>query len=331
MTKFQLTFGNSNRDVQIVNRTLHLIENRIGENSHEPFYRELEGSLWSISKFEGTITRMVVMSRNPKKGVTQTKFNALCNLVRSGREPTSIKLSQNQKICVNRRRLDRIEDLASNYSYMEVTFGVDAKDASIFLRKDGCLRSPNAKKKELVRIRCFCEMFLEYGGVCTCSLTYANDNHMLDGGRSLKELRCTKIFAGKKRMGAPLRDQAGIQQSLHVEASPQNWNIFRKESANIYDTLLKQGAERVINFTVAFKIENTASGAEETEGLEIGYVLSPCYQKGTLRLGEKRVKTAEGWVIRFPGSSTADRVVNKQELVVALTYAHYVTALPPKI
>lgn len=323
MQRLVFTFGSCQRDQDIMNNAVQYMNEVKGKvNSRDPYYRELDGNLRSMSIFGGTVSRVVVMSRDPKRGVTQRRFDDFLAFVRSGFEPTTRLPNSSQPLDV--RKLQRLKNLVADLSYIEVTIVDDEDNASVFLRKDGCLFTDFSSDRVHLKISCYCKLFYEYGGVCTCSLIYASEKKYLFGGHDLDYLQTCPIFSGKKRLGPPLYSQEQLEDSaLNVQPNAQNWSIFKDSyHRSIAHHISSNGGTRVVGWMAAFKHNTTDAIGNAIETFLVGHVLSPVYEPGTIRLGTKTMPKAKGWTIAFDGG-TQNRIVNEDELLEALAYGKY--------
>jgi hypothetical protein len=156
----------------------------------------------------------VVLMKLDGTNLTKAEETGFMKLI-EGREPTEIPLkrySKKRPKSPTRRRIERLIELRKSISYMEIT-EVEQDEANAFIRADGIERGGSQSGRYWVNCICFCEDFFDSGRACRCSLVYGSRKGYLGCGLRLKTLFMTKLMAGKRRVGRPVKKQMGFCQA----------------------------------------------------------------------------------------------------------------------
>lgn len=288
---------------------------------------ELAGTWPSV--VDPSVQVKVVLMKLDGTELTKVEETGFMKLL-EGKEPTGIPLRRSQKtrgVSLARRCIERVMKLRKSISYMEIT-EVEQDGANAFIRTDGIERSGLENGRYWVNCMCFCEDFFDSGRACRCSLVYGSRKGYLDCGLRLKTLFETKLMAGRRRTGRPVRDQAGVCRA---------WQQSHNEGWQASDGGVDNPALRFVNENrplrmYGWRVAFCSEDERQRRKIQVGEVMNyrdtvPKNKEEQTGAGNKRE-----WGIRFNGVDDL-RFIDAEALAEALMLASKegLDTNPPKV
>ena len=237
----------------------------------------------SPSVVDPSVQVKVVLMKLDGTELTKAEETGFMNML-AGREPTEIPLKRSTKArpkSAKRRRIERLTQLRKSISYMEIT-EVEQDGANAFIRTDGIERSGLENGRYWVNFMCFCEDFFDSGRACRCSHVYGSRKGYLDCGLRLKTLFSTKLMAGRRRAGRPVKSQMDVCQA---------WQHSRNEGWRASDGGIGSPASRFVNSNeplrmYGWRVAFSSQDEEQRSVIEVGTVMD--YRDTVLKKEDKQ-------------------------------------------